>query len=134
MTATTAAVLGPMPDLWSEHGVWSWDAEPMELDPIHRIPVRTGLLRGWTVCGCGFESTPKGDPNITPLPYAEAMQAYIDHLPPGMAAWLVKRQQAMPRTDNERVARVRALVELCDTDGATSVSVELVKEALGWYR
>ena len=127
--------LGGFPEEWQAHEMYAWDAvapETSNVGPYMAITV--GPLRGWVTCSCGFESTPRDNPSIQPLLYAEAHNAYIAHLPPGMAAWLVKGRYDGPRTDSERVARVRTLVEQCHESGATSVSVELVKDALGWYR
>lgn len=131
---TAVPLIGPVggfPAEWQAHADWQWNAQTPPVDPLDRY-TRITAVRGWASCACGFESTPRDDDRILPLPYAEAVQAYLDHLPPGMAAWLSKRYTA-PRTDGERVERLRKLVALCDTDGATSLSVELVKEALGWY-
>lgn len=126
---------GAFPERWQAHESYEWEAQAVEPGPFdYMVPSPIGrVLRGWTTCSCGFASYPtKGDP-LPPLTYAEAHQAYLDHLPPDMVQWLAKRQNA-PRDNAERVARVRRLVEMSHENGATSLSVELVKEALGWYR
>lgn len=127
--------LGGFPEAWQAHESYAWEAQARESGPFDHLLMQppTRKLRGWTTCSCGFVSYPDKNSGLPPLTYAEAHQAYIDHLPPGLAAWLVKRQNA-PRDNAERIKRLRELVDGSRENGATSLSIDAVEEALGVFR
>lgn len=128
--------LGGLPEAWQVHESYAWEASAASQEPRGHYafePPVLGPLRGWTTCSCGWSSYPGKDDQLLPLTYAEAHRTYIDHLPPGMAAWLTKRQNA-PRDNAERITRMRRLVEVTRENGGEALPLVAVEEALGMFR